>query len=210
MVMAAVPINIAPGVTLTNGIALFTYLDAAAGFQITGGGTLFQNSVAPDTVNMHGPITVIQSQFRVTDVSSNSGLGSLGDETLTLDGGTLSYGGTTAATVKTFDLTLNGGTIQVESAATTLTLNGAIAGLGGLTKTGPGTLVLTWNGTPLNSFNGLTINGGTVLAANDNVLGVGPITVNPAGTLSFTASTTTARTISLNSGTMTVASSARP
>ena len=176
--LAAVPINIAPGVTLTNGIALFTSLDAGAGFQITGGGTLFQNSDGTDTVSMHGPITVVQSQFRVTDVTSH-GFGNLGDETLTLDGGTLSYGGTTAATAKAFKLTLNGGTIQVESATTTLTLSGAIAGLGGLTKTGPGTLALAWNGTPLNSFSSLTIDGGTVQVANDNMLGVGPIRLTP-------------------------------
>jgi autotransporter-associated beta strand protein len=195
-----VPIIIAPGVRLNNGIALLS----GSAFLVTGGGTLFQNSDATNVGNMGAAVTVAQgSTFRVVDVSSNLGVGNLGAGTFTLDGGTFSFGGTGApnATIKAIALTGNGGAIAVELPATTLTANGPITGLGGLTKIGPGTLVL---GNVGNSFTSLTINAGTVQTAADGALGGGPVTINPGGTLAFTGTPTTSRTFNLNSGTLTV------
>jgi autotransporter-associated beta strand protein len=199
---ADVPIMIAPGVTLTNGIVLGAF--AAGGpFRVTGGGTLFENA---DTSNYVGvafaPLTVAQGQYRVTDASSNGGVGDLGNNTFTLDGGTFSYGGTSNATSKAVSLTANGGTVQIESAATTLTANGAITGPGPLTKSGPGTLILGSSG---NTFTGLIVSGGTVQTANDNTLGGGPVTVNAFGTLTYTVSGTTSRAFTLNGGRLTAA-----
>ncbi len=192
-----VPITIAAGVTLNNGIALQSLADFGY-FIITGGGTLYQNSDATNVLAMSAPITVSQgSEFRVTDASSNGGLGNLGSGSFTLDGGTFSYGGSTAATSHAIVLTGNGGVIQVESAATALTVNNSVAGPGSLTKIGPGTLVLT---SAADAFSSLSITAGTVQVAADNLLGSGPVTIGPLGTLDYTASTATARTFTLNGG----------
>ncbi len=198
--MVDMPITIPTGVTLTEGMALATQYGSA--FRVTGGGTLFQNSDTTNGSNMNSPLTVVNSQFRLTNASSNGGVGNFGTGAFTLDGGTFSYGGTTATTIKPIALTSNGGTIQVESAATTLTANGAVTGTGGLTKIGSGTLLLGSSG---NAFTNLAINAGTVQTANDNTLGAGPVTIGPFGTLNYAGTTTTARTITLNSGTISVA-----
>jgi fibronectin-binding autotransporter adhesin len=194
------PLTIQAGVTLTNGIAL-----KGPAFIITGGGTLFQNSDATNVLSMTAPVTVTQGTFRVTDAASNGGVGNLGTGLFTLDGGTFSYGGTTAATIKPFTLSANGGAIQVESAATALTANGAITGPGTLTKIGPGTLIL---GSAGDAFTSLTITGGTVQTANDATLGAGPVTVGGVGTLNYTGTPTTSRTFNLNFGTLSVAGGA--
>ena len=192
---ATIPIDVALGVTFTNGIALAS--NSAFGYRINGGGTLFQNSDATNVVGMTAPLTVLQSTLRVTDASSNGGVGNFGTGTFTLDGGTFDYAGTTATTIKPIALTANGATVQVESATTTLTETGAIAGPGPLTKMGPGTLVL---GSASNSFTSLTINAGTIQTANDNTLGTGPVTINALGTLTYIGTTTTARNFTINSG----------
>jgi autotransporter-associated beta strand protein len=198
-----VPITIPAGVTLNNGIALGAFF--GSGFRVVGGGTLFQNSDATNVLAMSAPVTIVQSRFRITDASSNGGVGNLGTGPLTLDAGTLSYGGPTAISTKAISLTANGGAIVIESPAATLAINGAITGLGGLTVPGPGTLVL---GSAANTFTSLTINGGAVQVANDAALGAGAVAVGPAGTLNFTATTSTSRTISLSSGTLAVSGGA--
>jgi autotransporter-associated beta strand protein len=198
-----IPFSIAAGGTLTNGLAL--QATSTGGFTVTGGGTLFQNSDATNVVNMAAPIKVIGSRFRVTDASTpvaGRAVGNLGTGTFTLDSGTFDYAGATNATAKVITLTANGGTVEIESAATTLTANGAIGGPGPLTKLGPGTLAL---GNSSNSFTGLTIANGTVQIMNDAVLGSGPLTVNPLGTLLYGGTTTTTRNVTLNSGALAVA-----
>ena len=197
---ADISIAIPSGVTLTNGIALGT--SAGFGFRITGGGTLFQNSDATNVVGMTAPITVVQSTFRVTDASSNGGVGNLGSGAFTLDGSTFDYGGATAITVKAIAMTANGVTVQVESAATTLTANGAITGARRVGQDRPR------HAGPRQQrqhFTSLTINGGTVQTANDNTLGAGPITVNAAGHADLHGHTTTVRMFTLNSGRLGVA-----
>ncbi len=199
-----IPITVVPGVTLNNGIAL----GVASSFNVTGGGTLFQNSDATNVAGMGANVTVSQgTTFRVTDASSNGGVGNLGNGAFGLDGGTFSYGGTSATTSHPIALTSNGGTIDIESATTTLVVSGSItaASGGALTKTGLGTLVPGSSG---NTFASLTINAGTVQTANDNTLGTGPITVGPGATLSYTGSTSTSRTINLFSGSLNVATGA--
>ncbi|HEY7118959.1 MAG TPA: autotransporter-associated beta strand repeat-containing protein [Tepidisphaeraceae bacterium] len=198
------PIAISPGVTLTNGLALAT--SNAFGYRVTGGGTLFQNADPAGAALTNARLTIVNSRFRVTDAASNGGVGNLGAGTFTLDGGVLAYGGASAATVKPMVLAAGGGTIDVESSAATLTANGAISGPGALTKTGPGTLTLGNSG---NAFTGLTINAGGVATADDNALGSNPvITVAAGGTLSYSGSTSSARTFNLNFGTLAAASAA--
>ncbi len=201
---ATIPISVVAGATFTNGIALAT--NSAFGYQVIGGGTLFQNSDATNVVGMAAPVTVTQSTFRVTDASSNGGVGNLGTGQFTLDGSTFSYGGATAVTVKPMNITATGATIAVELATTTLTDNGTITSLGGLTKIGPGTLGLGSSG---NAFTSLTITAGTIQTANDNTLGTpSTIPVAAAGTLQYTGTTMSARTFNLNFGTLQVGNSA--
>ncbi len=150
-------INISSGVTLTNGVALA--VDAS--FNIIGGGTLYQDSDAHNAGFIGASITVTQGEFRLSDASSNLGLygnlGNFGAGTFTLNGGSLSYGGVTATTIKPINITASGGTIQIESADAVLTDTGGIISSGGLIKTGPGELIV-----PAFSISNLTINNGTL------------------------------------------------
>jgi autotransporter-associated beta strand protein len=201
---ADAPITISPGVTFTNGLALATH--SFGGYSVTGGGTLFQNADVASAASANAPLTIAGGRFRVTDASSNGGVGNFGTGTFTLDGGTFAYGGAIAATSKAIALTANGATIDIETAATTLTANGAITGPGPLTKIGPGTLVL---GNAGNSFSALTISAGTLQTAIDAALGTAPtIPVAGLGTLQFAGTPTTARTFNLNFGTLAAAGGA--
>src|SRR5262245_13151345 len=96
--------------------------------------------------------------------------------------------------------------MRVPGPALVSTPDGTVTGPSGvLTKAGPGTLILGNSG---NQFNGLTINNGVVTVANDTVLGLGPITVNPFGTLRYTTTTSTSRMFTLFDGVLEAASGA--
>jgi T5SS/PEP-CTERM-associated repeat protein len=106
----------------------------------------------------------------------------------------------------------NAGTVNL-AAGTTLVINddggsfsGTITGAGSIAKTLTGTQALS--GT--NTYNGgTTITGGAISVTTDASLGGGPVTIGPAGTLIYTASTTsTGRTFNMSTGgTISVAAS---
>ena len=82
---------------------------------------------------------------------------------MTLNGGTLV---TTATFSSARNVTLGGGAIS-PSAATTLTLSGALSGSGGLTMNGAGTLILS-AGSGQNTFTGgVTVTTGTLQVSGD-------------------------------------------
>jgi autotransporter-associated beta strand protein len=87
----------------------------------------------------------------------------LGTTSIALGGagtnGALEYQGASAARGGAFGLNAGGGTVQVTTAGTTLTLSGVMSGAGGLTKTGPGALALTGANT---YSGGTTISAGTL------------------------------------------------
>jgi fibronectin-binding autotransporter adhesin len=191
----------------------------AAGIDLDAGIRMISNQSAVDFVHKVGPGTmrvthlantskflVAQGALRVDDVTTN-GVGALGSGLLVLDGGRLAYGGTTATLTKPFTLgSYHGGTIDVLSAATTLTVTSPIdfggfdGSYGRLTKAGPGVLVLNNNS---NQYpGGITVSGGRLDVGDDAQLGVANPTVNPAGTLRYTASLSTARTFNLAGGTL--------
>jgi autotransporter-associated beta strand protein len=111
-----------------------------------------------------------------------------------------------------------GGAIGVQNAGTTLTVSGQLTGPGSFIKTGAGKLVLNnatnnyTGGTFVESGvlafatgtavppGGLTIIGGRFDAGADAQLGDADPTVNPAGTLRYTASASTTRTFNLAGG----------
>jgi autotransporter-associated beta strand protein len=191
--LAPLKITVAPGVTFTNGLGLVSS-GASTIFQLLGGGTLYQNSIASPGTSVTASIKVTNGRYRVTDVSSGGLVGNLGSGAFTLDGGTFAYGGASDGTSKQIALTANGGTIEIESAAVRLQANGSITGAGTLTKAGPGTLALANSN---NSFTSLVVAAGAIEAPTDAVLGPGPITVGALGTLFYSASTTTSRDFNL-------------
>jgi autotransporter-associated beta strand protein len=198
---APLPVSIASGVTLTNGLPLA----GIGAFLVTGGGTLFENADVTNLSSFVAPVTVATgSRFRVTDAASNGGAGNFGSGTFTLDGGTIAYGGTSHTTSKAISLTANGGIFQIESAATTLTSNGLITGTGALTKSGPGTLFL---GFPNVYSGGTVIQQGILQVMTDSALGSpnGSVSIGPFGTLAYIASTSTGRTFTSNNGAISVA-----
>jgi T5SS/PEP-CTERM-associated repeat protein/autotransporter-associated beta strand protein len=106
-------------------------------------------------------LTMQQGRVRFDSVSAfTSG-------TMTFDEGTLGYYGVTASTLKSMATTQLGGTIEIGSANTTLTLNGAITGPGGITTTGPGTLVF---GVPMSYAGPTTVSAGILRVAAANAL----------------------------------------
>ena len=134
-----------------------------------------------------GPVTLSQGVIAVASVANGSQNSPLGaGASLVFDGGALEYTGVDSApaTDRGVTLTANGGTIQVDNASTSLTLNGVLAGAGGLTKLGPGTLTLAANST---YSGGTTVSGGTLSSTTSSgatALGTGNVTVNVGGTLS--------------------------
>jgi autotransporter-associated beta strand protein len=190
---AELPITINQYAALTSGLSLASAPGSLGStFRVTGGGTLYLTN--PPTYS--AGVTVAQSSRLRLD-AINTLAPNYFD--VTLDNGTLQYGGPTASGGG-FTLGTIGGTVEVTNAATTLTLTGSIndAGLVGLTKTGLGTLALA--NAAAGTLHSLTINGGRVDVAGDGPLGTGPVTVNPLGTLRFTATTSTARNYALNGG----------
>ncbi|HEX4590056.1 MAG TPA: autotransporter-associated beta strand repeat-containing protein, partial [Gemmataceae bacterium] len=194
--LAPLQITVAPGVTFTNGLGLVSSGSSTI-FQLLGGGTLYQNSLASSGTSVTASVKVTNGRYRVTDASSAGGVGNLGTGTFTLDGGTFAYGGASDGTSEQINLTTNGGTIEIESATTRLQTNGAIIGPGGLTKAGPGTLALA---NLSNSFSSLNVAAGAVEVPFDAVLGTGPVTVGALGTLFYSATSTTSRNFNLQFG----------
>jgi fibronectin-binding autotransporter adhesin len=117
-----------------------------------------------------------------------SGAGTLGSGLLTLSGGTLDLGGTSQT--QNGGLTLTGGTIQNGTlsspssfAVQAGTITTALAGSGGLTKTGSGTVILDG----LNTYTGgTTVSAGTLEIGDNSNPGAsvaGDVTVAAGGTL---------------------------
>jgi autotransporter-associated beta strand protein len=179
-------INISPGATLNNGIALAIGL-SGLGFQVTGGGTLNQTgaATAPLTIS-NGTLQMASAPLLQTSIP------------LTLDGGTFKYTGPTDSLNRPFIVTANGGTVTVSSPTSNLQLAGALTGAGLFAKEGPGTLALT----DASGFTGTVLVDTGVLQLQGPLGGTSAIAVNAAGTAQFAASQVTGRTFNLNFGTL--------
>jgi autotransporter-associated beta strand protein len=103
-----------------------------------------------------------------------------------------------AVTISTPVTLTNGLTV---SGSGNLSLTGVIGGPGTLTYSGAGTLTLSG----ANTYSGGTsVLSGTMQVSGDAALGTGPVSGSAAGTLLFTASTTTSRSFGMNGGTLAV------
>jgi fibronectin-binding autotransporter adhesin len=192
---AELPITIAPNVTLTSGVNLLSnYGVPSHTFRITGGGTLYLTNT-PQNIAY---VTVNHARLRLDDLTTVAP----GGFDVTLNAGTLAYGGGTNSFNASFALASGGGSLEVSDPTATLTMTGTIAGsdLYPLTKTGPGTLIL--NSSTTSYAGGLIVNAGRLDVSDDVQLGFASPTVNPAGTLRYTASTAAGRTFNLNGGTL--------
>ncbi len=152
-------------------------ITGATGLEKSGAGRLTVASAAHDftgAINVTGG-TISGASLPNGGTASSFGSGS----SITLNGGTLEYTGTTAGTNRTFTLGGSNGTISVADKFSTLNLTTAIAGTGSLVKEGAGILRLDANV----AFTGnITVNGGVLRPNNNQVLQTKTITVNSGGT----------------------------
>jgi autotransporter-associated beta strand protein len=178
---AALPVTVAGG-TAPSGIDL----DIAA--RVSSGGTnanytkLGAGTLRLTNTGNTGSFDVQAGRLRVDNVAA------LGSGAYSLNGGTLTYGGATAATAKDLSVSAGGGAVEVSTAATALTLSGTVnQGGNALTKTGAGTLVLA-GGNSGNSAATTAVNAGTLRVAADGALAFGStVAVNAGGTLDVQA-----------------------
>lgn len=137
------------------------------------------------------------------NVSADGNLGARGTK-ITIDGGTLQFGG---AFDTARNVTLGSGNGVVDTMGNMNTLRGTIDGAGKLTKEGSGTLTLSG----ANSFSGgLTVDEGTVRAgAADKAFGSGQLTVSKGATADLAGFSQTvgglagAGSVALGNGTLT-------
>ncbi|HZR78574.1 MAG TPA: autotransporter-associated beta strand repeat-containing protein, partial [Chthoniobacterales bacterium] len=154
-------------------------------FTKTGSGTL---TLANTANSFTGQLTVQAGKLKIDNVNDASTNGELGNNASSVilgssgTTGTLEFSGATDSGTKRFTLATGGtGAFQIDSAGTTLTLNGVIDGSGALVKTGAGTLSLAG----LNTYTGgTTINAGTIAINSASSIGAssGAVTIN-AGTI---------------------------
>lgn len=227
---------------ISGGLALWDN-----GQVIIDGGATFQVNSGENIGSIAGSGSVVLNASLATNNSAStmfsgsmSGSGTLikrGSGTLTLSGTNTNSGGLSvnagtvilyggAAISDTARLTLDGGTVELQSSETvgslsgttdinldanilavagsdTTSYSGIISGSGALVKSGTGTLTLSGN----NAYTGSTlVSGGTLSIASDSNLGSGALTLN-GGTLAVTGTTTIDNAIAIggSSGTVNVA-----
>jgi len=158
-------VNIIGARTITAGASTLSIGGIISGSGLTkaGGGTLVLSGL-----NTYSGPTTINAGTLVVDVLANGGAPSgIGQSpgaaaNLVLGGGTLKYTGTTSATNRSFTLSAaTTSVIEVTGNAAILTLAGAAATSGSLTKTGAGALVISG----ANAYTGATtVNAGQLIA----------------------------------------------
>ncbi|EKF61571.1 hypothetical protein QWE_00165 [Agrobacterium albertimagni AOL15] len=224
---------------ISGGVAIYDFghviVNAGATFQVdspermgtlSGSGNVLLNggalSISTDvnspafSGNLSGSGTL---QKRGTGTFTFSGTGTNGGGISVIDGHLVLSGGNTVA--DTAELSLDGGTAELQSSETvgglsgagglningnTLTVagsgnstySGTISGTGALVKSGSGTQILSGS----NTYSGMTtVAGGTLSIASDGNLGSGALTLN-GGTLAVTGSTTIDNSVTLGAGTI--------
>jgi autotransporter-associated beta strand protein len=187
-------------VTFNNSSVAYTVvsgggkISGGTGLTKSNGGTVTLLSPANDYV---GVTTLNGGVVSVTNVSNGGSPSPIGaalsaSGNVVLNGGTLQYTGPSASTDRGATLGSNGGTVEVSTAANSLTLSGVLAGTssGSFTKTGAGTLIFSG----ANTYDGPTIvSGGTLKLTGGGTFGAGNVTNNSA--LLFSGSRTIANSI---------------
>lgn len=182
-----------PGIIVSNATKNYVFdgpgkITGITGIYKTGSGTL--TLLTTNANDFSGNVIIEQGTLAVSNFGANVNILSLGTagggqmkNDLIMDGGTLSYVGTTNVNLNHFPVLYSGnGTFHVASATNRLNLDRAVSGPGTLTKTGPGVLALSgasvYPGGTIVSEGGLRINAagvagyGPVSFANNTVLEV--------------------------------------
>jgi fibronectin-binding autotransporter adhesin len=167
----------------------------------TGSGTLTKSGAGILTLsgaNIYTGGTILSAG--TLTVATTGSLASTG--ALTVNAGTLNFNNTAGQTVSSLSGT--GGTINLASGVTltanqttTTTFAGALAGAGGLAKSGAGTLTLEG----ANTYSGATTIDGGTLNLVGSLSSSSPITINTGGTLLLGASASLG-TLTMNGGTL--------
>jgi autotransporter-associated beta strand protein len=154
-------------------------IDGTGGLTKTNTGTL---SILTANNNYPGSTIIGQGMLEVVKLANTGSPSSIGAASsdpanLVFFGTTLRYLGGSASTDRSATLNGTGATFEVATNGTSLTLNGSLAGPGGLVKTGPGALVLAGAGL----YEGPTaVSGGTV-QINSAVTSIGTNAINFSG-----------------------------
>jgi len=181
---------------------------------LTGGQlTLDHSTQTINTLTGSGSVTLTNTTLTIGandasgtfsgNITGNGGITKIGAGTLTLTGTGNTYSGgltVSAGTVQGAVASLpaaisDNGTVAFNETGT-VTYSGSISGRGSVTKLGAGALTL---GGGQGYSGGTTVTAGTLNVADDTGLGVAgaPVTVQPLGALTYTGTTTTARTFTL-------------
>lgn len=187
-----IPVTVSPGSVTVDATTDYTWSGAGT---ISGIGGLTKTNSGTLTINLNngftGPVAIHGGTVSIAsllDGGANSPLGasSAASANLTLNNGTLRYTGGTTTTDRGATLGAGGGTLEVTTASSTLTLNGVLTGAGALAKTGPGTLSLGG----VNDYAGGTRNSnGTLRVTATANLGTGILTNQNANLLIGSATT---------------------
>jgi fibronectin-binding autotransporter adhesin len=181
------------------------------------------SSTAVQTFNVatnsyHGSTTLNGGILAVSTLASGGSNSSIGASSnaasnLVFSGGTLRYTGGSISTDRNFTLNSGGGTIDVSTAATTLTMSGSGTGNGAFTKAGAGTLLLSgsqgYSGNTTVSAGTLLVNAPSGSIGSTNVTVASGATLGGTGTVSGTVTPASGGMISpgnVGVGTLTVGS----
>jgi autotransporter-associated beta strand protein len=197
---------------------------STSNYNVAGTLTLTNSSQTISTLTGPGSVTLTGTTLNIGsgdasgtfsgNITGNGGITKIGLGTLTLTGTGNAFSG---------GLTISAGAVQGSVASLpaaitdnanvafnesgTTTYSGSIAGTGSVTKLGAGTLTL---GGGQGYSGGTTVAAGTLNVADDTALGAAgaPVTVQPLGALTYTGSTTTARTFTLYNSPLSAAAGA--
>ena len=166
--------------------------------QIVGSGGLHKSSgnnlALTGSNNFTGKVTISGGSITVDSASANLG----GTGNVDLNGGALRVTGVSQTFQRGFVLSEGHGFVDITTAGTVFTANGAVTGAGNLNKLGSGTLALASG----NSYSGDTIlSAGVLSIATADALGTGStIVLSPGATLHATGPMTLAQEFVLAAG----------
>jgi len=173
-----------PGIIISNAVKNYVitgpgHIHGMTGIYKTGPGTctlMTSNDYIGCTIIDNGVLAVTNYGGTINIMSLGvTGSGAMKNEVV-LDGGTLSYVGTTNVQLNHYvTINPNGGTVAVASSTNLFSLNDNVVGAGGLTLAGPGTVQLS--STTDNYPGGTTVTGGA-LRLTAAAVGYGPVTLN--------------------------------
>jgi len=204
-----------PGIVVSNAVKNYVFtgsgkITGITGIYKTGPGTLSllttnANDFAGNVIVDGGTLEVTNSPTgnKIDSLGAASGFGQM-KISLFLDGGTLSYIGTTNVNLNHATVLLdNGGGFKVTSPTNALNIDKVLSGDGGFTKTGPGTLTLASGN---NSFSGgSVVNEGTLQINAGTAAGSGDITLNNGTELDFSGNFTLTNALHMNGPALTLA-----